>query len=131
MSSPRHPYAQFADSDLILRDYLAADRTVLANERTFLAYLRTALGMFVAGVSFIQFFSTIAIHLLGWVFCVVGIALVSFGAARYQKVKGSLQHLTVSESRDRDRTRGGVPYEAPGNSEGAADVALDAAPEEA
>jgi putative membrane protein len=122
MSSARHPYTQFADRDLILRDYLATDRTVLANERTLLAYLRTALGGFVAGVSFIHFFDTIAIHVLGWVFCVVSIALVLVGAARFRKLKGSLQHLSVSEARDRDRTRG--------NNEDAADAALQRAPEE-
>jgi uncharacterized membrane protein YidH (DUF202 family) len=31
------PYARFEREELIVRDYLAADRTALANERTFLA----------------------------------------------------------------------------------------------
>ena len=34
-------YEGFAKSDLILRDQLAIDRTLLANERTVLAYIRT------------------------------------------------------------------------------------------
>ncbi|HEX9972048.1 MAG TPA: DUF202 domain-containing protein, partial [bacterium] len=33
-------YQEFSESDLILRDRLALDRTVLANERTLLAYVR-------------------------------------------------------------------------------------------
>lgn len=33
------PYSRFDQEELIIRDYLAADRTVLANERTFLAYV--------------------------------------------------------------------------------------------
>lgn len=37
------PYRRFEQSELILRDELAIDRTRLANERTFLSYLRTAL----------------------------------------------------------------------------------------
>ena len=48
MSEKQTPY-QIIDGQLILRDHLAADRTVLANERTFLAYIRTTLTLFVAG----------------------------------------------------------------------------------
>ena len=36
------PYTQFKKEELILRDYLAADRTALANERTLMAYIRTS-----------------------------------------------------------------------------------------
>lgn len=42
---------------IILRDYLARDRTMLANERTFLAYFRTALGLFSAGIAAVKFIS--------------------------------------------------------------------------
>lgn len=35
------PYSKFDTDDLILRDQLAIDRTLLANERTLLAYLRS------------------------------------------------------------------------------------------
>ena len=41
------PYEKYPKEDLILRDWLAADRTELANERTFLAYIRTALAIIV------------------------------------------------------------------------------------
>ena len=40
---------------MILRDYLAVDRTHLANERTFLAYIRTCLGLFATGAALINF----------------------------------------------------------------------------
>ena len=36
--------------DMILRDFLATDRTILANERTLLAYLRTFISFFAAGI---------------------------------------------------------------------------------
>jgi putative membrane protein len=39
---------------LILRDYLAADRTKMANERTLLAYLRTMIGFAASGVALIK-----------------------------------------------------------------------------
>ena len=36
------------NKNAVIRDHLAAQRTLLANERTFLAYIRTALTLFVA-----------------------------------------------------------------------------------
>ena len=53
MIDKSRPYTGLEDQ-LILRDHLAADRTILANERTFLAYIRTALTLFVAGLSFVH-----------------------------------------------------------------------------
>ncbi|MFB3881499.1 MAG: DUF202 domain-containing protein [Armatimonadota bacterium] len=95
-----HAYLRFRDEELILRDHLAADRTVLANERTLLAYLRTALGGFVAGVSFIQFFSALVIHVLGWAFCVAAIVAAAIGLARYRQVERSLRHLRAGAARE-------------------------------
>lgn len=43
-------YKEFG-SDMILRDHLALDRTLLANERTYLSYLRTVVSFVVAGIS--------------------------------------------------------------------------------
>lgn len=40
--------------EIILRDYLAIERTHLANERTLMAYIRTALYLILAGIAFIQ-----------------------------------------------------------------------------
>ncbi len=37
-------------------DYLAIDRTVMANERTLLAYIRTGVGLLIAGLALIRFF---------------------------------------------------------------------------
>jgi len=42
--------------NLEIRDNLAIERTQFANERTFLAYIRTAMGLVLAGFSLIQFF---------------------------------------------------------------------------
>ncbi len=53
------PYARFKQEELIARDYLAADRTALANERTFLAYVRTALAIAAAGGSLIHFLDSL------------------------------------------------------------------------
>ncbi len=45
------PYARFKGEDLILRDELAINRTILANEATLLAYVRSALTLIIAGVT--------------------------------------------------------------------------------
>ncbi|MBM4273943.1 MAG: DUF202 domain-containing protein [Deltaproteobacteria bacterium] len=71
----------------ILRDYMAIERTVMANERTFLSYIRAALGMFIGGASFIQFFEGVIIQMVGWLFIPLGIATFGVGLWRYHKIK--------------------------------------------
>lgn len=41
---------------LVLRDYLALDRTALANERTLLSYLRTGIMLLISGITIIKLF---------------------------------------------------------------------------
>jgi putative membrane protein len=53
----KSPYARFDTSDLTLRDALAVDRTVVANERTLLGYIRTTLALLAAGGSLLHFLS--------------------------------------------------------------------------
>ena len=72
------------DRSALLRDHLATDRTVQANERTLLAYVRTALTMFVAGVSFIRFFNRDVYTVIGTAFIPLSIIIMLFGAWRYR-----------------------------------------------
>jgi putative membrane protein len=67
------------DSPLIVRDYLALDRTRLANERTLLAYVRTALTFLVAGVTLIKFFDDAWAQAAGWISIPTGIATLALG----------------------------------------------------
>ena len=76
------PYEGVEDQKLILRDHLAVDRTALANERTFLAYIRTALTLTVAGISFIKFFGSLLIAIVGWSFVVASVPVMGFGIYR-------------------------------------------------
>ncbi len=87
---------------MILRDYLAIDRTILTNETAFMAYVRTALALLAAGVSLIKFFNDPVMHVLGWAFMGIGTVLAMYGYHRYRqvdnlmhKVKGDLieEHL--------------------------------------
>lgn len=71
---------------MILRDYLAVDRTILTNETAFMAYIRTALAMIAAGVSLVKFFNDPVMHVLGWSFMGVGTVLAMYGYHRYRQV---------------------------------------------
>jgi len=44
-------YARFSGREIILRDHLAIDRTILANQRIFLTHLSFALTTVIAGVT--------------------------------------------------------------------------------
>ncbi len=86
---------------LILRDVLAADRTQLANERTLLSYLRTALTLFIAGVSFIRFFDSLIMVIIGWLFIPLGVWVAWIGTARFRKMRKPLDCL-LRKSRDEE-----------------------------
>lgn len=73
---------QFIKEELLVRDYLAADRTMLSIDRTFLAYVRTALTLFVAGVSLIKFFDSYLIQIIGWSLIPFGILTFVVGLQR-------------------------------------------------
>ncbi len=72
-------YARFEREELIVRDYLAADRTALANERTFLAYVRTALAIAAAGGSLIHFLESMVWDLLGVLLLLVAMFTLAWG----------------------------------------------------
>ena len=98
MSDDASPYAQDAPGQLILRDHLALDRTVLANERTFLAYIRTALTLLVVGASFIKFFDSMMLEVVGWAFLPCAIAVFAFGVWRYRHIKGLIRKAEAPSS---------------------------------
>jgi len=92
-------YLRIDRSKMILRDFLAIDRTILANQNTFLAYLRTALTLFVAGVTFIRFFDLTVVEIVGWIFIPVGLATFIIGLIRYNKKRRVLDKImTVKKS---------------------------------
>lgn len=68
-------------------------RTVLSNERTFLAYGRTALTLFVAGITFIRFFGIAFLTLVGYLFIALSIVLTAVGALRYKKTKSHIKDV--------------------------------------
>ncbi|WP_066504128.1 DUF202 domain-containing protein [Abyssisolibacter fermentans] len=78
---------------MILRDFLATDRTILANERTFLAYVRTSISIIAAGVGFIKLFDNPIIYKMGYAFIPFGFIVLVFGVKRYIKVKNKLKNV--------------------------------------
>jgi putative membrane protein len=77
-------------ADPLLRDCMAIERTIMANERTFLSYIRAALGLFIGGVSFIEFFDSPVMEVVGWIFLPLGAAALVLGLKRYRKVRNMI-----------------------------------------
>ncbi len=96
------PYERFSAEQLILRDHLAADRTVLANERTLLAYARTALALLVGGITLVRFFETEITSILGWILIPLGVLTMVIGTRAYLRMR---KRIRLLES--------GVPNHAP------------------
>lgn len=84
---------------MILRDYLAVDRTMMANETSFMSYVRTALTLVAAGATMLKFFTEPTMQVLGWAFIIIGGWLAVHGYNRFRradevlhKVKGETMH---------------------------------------
>ena len=65
-----------------LKDELAIQRTVLANQRTLLTFFNASLALVIAGLTLIKFFSGL-IHGLGWAFLPAGSILSLYGFRNY------------------------------------------------
>lgn len=87
------PYSRFQGSQLILRDELAMDRTLLAIERTHLAYVRTALALLLTGLGFVHFSHATWFASLGGVCAVAGVAVFARGYVRYRRMLAMLAGL--------------------------------------
>lgn len=91
------PYDNFNSQEFIVRDWLALDRTVLANERTFLAYGRTSLGLFLGGMTLIKVFTTDFAIATGWVFVVASVGIFFYGVRRFLQMQGHYRSLAAME----------------------------------
>ena len=77
------PYLEFKREDMILRDWLALDRTVFANKRTFLAYGRTAIAMAVLGIAFVKLIDHRFFEIAGFVLILFGAVVFFVGLREY------------------------------------------------
>jgi putative membrane protein len=96
MIMTENPYRRFHGNELILRDELAIDRTILANERTVLAYLRGAMTLIIVGITFVNFFETGLLHYVGLACIPFGVAVGIFGYRRYRKMGKAIRDVRRS-----------------------------------
>ncbi len=78
-------YKDLLAKQLILRDYLAIERTILTNEATFLAYIRTSLTVMVVGVTLFKLYEyniNPILHTAGIVLALIGFIILAIGASR-------------------------------------------------
>ena len=68
---------------------------MLANDRTLLAYLRTALALLLAGVTFLHFAQAIWFSVVGVACLVVGLIVLPFAVWRYRQMHSELAPLRV------------------------------------
>ncbi|WP_194766065.1 DUF202 domain-containing protein [Tamlana sp. I1] len=90
------------DEKVILRDYLAIERTRLANERTLLSYIRSSLYLLIASFAFFELkafpnFKYFALVCL--VFCVIFLVI---GVVRFRLLKKSLKKLYYMSEKEKN-----------------------------
>lgn len=85
---------------IILRDYLALERTRLANERTLFAYIRTSLYLLLGGIAFLQLKDFENITWLGYFSLFISAILLVFGIHKYLRLKMVLKHYYSEIKKD-------------------------------
>jgi putative membrane protein len=75
------------NKDLILRERLALQRTILANQSTFLAFLRTSMYFFVAGLSLESLLKIENSFIIEWFLFISSFVIFCVGIFNYFKHK--------------------------------------------
>ena len=91
------PYLDFKREDMILRDWLALDRTVLANKRTFLAYSRTAIAMAVLGIAFVKLIGHQFFEVSGFLLVLSGVVVFYVGVREFRDNSKRFKKLVEKE----------------------------------
>jgi putative membrane protein len=94
-SENKNPYVRFESAKLILRDELAIDRTLLANERTLMAYLRSGVALGIAGASILHFSDVLWFWMIGLLCLPAALGCVILGVLRYRKVDARIAMIRV------------------------------------
>ena len=102
------------NKDLVLREYLAIERTKLANETTLLAYIRTGLYFVVAGSTLGQLIQTAFWLIAGTPLIVIGALIMVAGIYRFAKVKRAIE---LSKKNIGDSTESFIKLVRDGNDE--------------
>ncbi|HMQ89553.1 MAG: DUF202 domain-containing protein [Lewinellaceae bacterium] len=78
-------------NELIVRDWLAIERTKLANERTFLAYFRTAIVLFGTGMGIIKIELFSELEAFGIALSIMAPIIMAVGVVRLFHVKSVIK----------------------------------------
>lgn len=78
---------KLVNKDLILRERLALQRTVLANQSTFLAFLRTSMYFFIAGLSLESLLKIDNSFIIEWFLFISSFVIFCIGLFNYFKHK--------------------------------------------
>jgi putative membrane protein len=75
------------NKELVLREYLAIERTKLVNESTLLAYIRTGLYFLVAGSTIGQLVQSMFWQITGVPLVIIGFSIMLLGLFRYMRLR--------------------------------------------
>lgn len=85
------------NKDLILRERLALQRTILANQSTFLSFLRTSMYFAVAGISIDRLLDVPGGRIYGYILFVISATVLVVGVFNYfthkKKIVASEKHI--------------------------------------
>lgn len=75
---------------IILRDFLALERTTMANQRTLYAVIRTAIYLVLAGIAFITLETFTKLNWVGYILFGVSALMIVFGVIRFLALRKKL-----------------------------------------
>lgn len=84
--------------NILLRDYLALERTRLANERTLFSYIRTALYLILGGIAFMQMDDFKTIKWLAPVCFVLSVFILVTGIIKYFVMRKRLKKFYTTHN---------------------------------
>lgn len=84
--------------EMILRDYLALDRTRLANDRTLLSFLRTSLYLLATAIAFFELESLESVRFVTWLLISASAASFVVGVVNYVRMKRKINNYYSKQS---------------------------------
>ncbi len=78
---------------IILRDFLALERTSLANERTLFSYIRISIYLIIGGIAFLKIEDLEPISWTGYISFGMSVILLVYGIIRYRILRSRLHQF--------------------------------------
>lgn len=78
---------------IILRDYLAMQRTTLANERTLFAYIRTSLYLILGGIGLLKLEDFQELKWVGYFSLALSVVILVYGLIRFYILRRRLNNF--------------------------------------